>query len=72
MDKRTKQLFEWAASNSSTSTDPPTVPSSKLDPSIIDAILGPNDATLMVDSMKAINDDSLSLDDRFCPPLKVY
>lgn len=66
MDKRTKQLFDWAASNATPSnvTQPPTAPSSKLDPSIIDAILGPDDATLMVDSMKAIKDTSLPLDER--------
>jgi hypothetical protein len=63
MDKRTKQLFEWAASNSS--VDEPVQPSRKLDPSIIESILGPDDATLMVESMKAIKDLSLSLDDRY-------
>lgn len=67
MDKRTKALFEWAASKSSVSTeaDAPTVPSTTLDPSVIDAILGPDDATLMVDSMKAIKDVHLQLDDRY-------
>jgi len=66
MDKRTKQLFDWAASNATPSnvTQPPTAPSRKLDPSIIDTILGPDDATLMVDSMKAIKDTSLPLDER--------
>ena len=70
MDKRTKQLFEWAALNSSTtttSTDAPTAPSSTLDSSIINAILGPDDATLMIDSMRAIKDTTLSLDDRYVP-----
>jgi hypothetical protein len=67
MDKRTKALFEWAASHSSASTEPdaPTKPSSTLDPSMIDAILGPDDATLMLDSMRAIKDVHLSLDDRY-------
>lgn len=64
MDNRTKKLFEWAASNTSPSTDPPVAPSSTLDPAIIDAILGPDDATLMIDSMKAIHDTTLSLDER--------
>jgi len=69
MDKRTKQLFDWAASNATpsnaTSADAPTVPSTTLDPSIIDAILGPDDATLMLDSMTAIKDTSLPLEDRY-------
>lgn len=64
MDKRAKDLLKWAAEHSSPSTDAPTAPSSKLDPSIIDAILGPDDSTLMVESMKAIKDTSLDLDDR--------
>ena len=64
MDKRTKQLFDWAASNATPANETPTAPSSKLDSSIIDAILGPDDATLMLDSMTAIKNTSLPLDDR--------
>jgi hypothetical protein len=67
MDKRTKELFEWAATNSqtrSTETDPPVAPSTKLDPAIIDSILGPDDSQLMLESMQAIKDTSLDLDDR--------
>jgi hypothetical protein len=67
MDKRTKALFEWAASNSqtgSTGVDPPVAPSTKLDSSIIDSILGPDDSQLMLESMQAIKDTSLDLDDR--------
>jgi hypothetical protein len=62
MDKRTKALFEWAASNSSTAE--PVKPSSKLDPAIIDSILGPDDSQLMLESMHSIRDTSLPLDDR--------
>jgi len=79
MDKRAKELLTWATSQSSSTdtdagVDPPVAPSRKLDPAIIDAILGPDDATLMVESMKAVMDTSLSLDDRFfpyprCPPV---
>ena len=47
--------------------DAPIVPSRTLDPSIINAILGPDDATLMLDSMKAIRDVHLPLDDRYPP-----
>jgi hsp70-interacting protein len=70
MDKRTKQLFDWAASNATPSTatpstDAPAIPSSKLDSSMIDAILGPDDASLMLDSMTAVKDTSLPLDDRY-------
>jgi hsp70-interacting protein len=69
MDKRAKELLNWATSQSaatpqSSQTDPPVRPSKTLDPSIIDAILGPDDSTLMVDSMRAITDTSLDLDDR--------
>jgi len=75
MDKRTKELFEWAASNSTASTtaqtEAPRVPSTTLNPSIIDAILGPDDATLMIDSMKAIKDVSLPVDDRYIPPTEL-
>jgi hypothetical protein len=67
MDKRTKELFEWAATNSqarSTETDPPVAPSTRLDPAIINSILGPDDSQLMLESMQAIKDTSLDLDDR--------
>lgn len=68
MDKRTKKLFEWAASNAEPGTEKPTTQSSKLDPGIINAILGPDDSQLMIESMKAIKDSSLSLDDRYLVP----
>jgi len=70
MDKRTKQLFEWAASNaqSTETTDPPAQPSSKLDPGIINAILGPDDSQLMIEAMQAIKNPSLPLEDRHVPP----
>ena len=66
MDKRSKALFEWSIANATASEDTTTqqTPSSTLDPKIIDAILGPDDAALMQDSMAAIKDASLSLDDR--------
>jgi len=66
MDKRSKELLNWAVSNSEPSEEVQKSPAtSRLDPGIIDAILGPDDATLMVESMKAIKDASLSLDDRY-------
>jgi hypothetical protein len=66
MDKRSKALFEWSIANATASEDTTAtqVSSSTLDPGVIDAILGPDDATLMRESMAAIKDTSLSLDDR--------
>jgi hsp70-interacting protein len=66
MDARSKALFEWSIANTTSSEDTTTTPkaSSTLDPKIIDAILGPDDAALMQESMVAIKDTSLSLDDR--------
>jgi hsp70-interacting protein len=66
MDKRSKALFEWSIANATASEDTSITPkaSSTLDPKIIDAILGPDDAALMRESMVAIKDTSLSLDDR--------
>lgn len=66
MDKRSKALFEWSINNATASQDATKtrVPSSTVDPGVIDAILGPDDATLMRESMVAITDPSLPLDDR--------
>jgi hypothetical protein len=68
MDKRTNKLFEWAITNTSPSTDEKQPPSTRLDPNIINAILGPDDSQLMLESMTAIKDTSLPLDDRYVPP----
>jgi len=66
MDKRSKELLNWAVQNSESSQEASKpVTTSRLDPGVIDAILGPDDSTLMVESMKAIKDTSLSLDDRY-------
>jgi hypothetical protein len=64
MDKRTKQLFEWAAVNSETGQTPESS-ASNIDPGVINAILGPDDSQLMVESMAAIKNSSLSLEDRY-------
>jgi len=69
MDKRSKALFEWSISNATASQDTTKtrVPSSTIDPGVIDAILGPDDATLMRECMVAIKDSSLPLDERYGP-----
>jgi hsp70-interacting protein len=66
MDKRSKALFEWSIANAQAPEDTTKAPkpSSTLNPKIIDAILGPDDAALMQESMVAIKDTSLSLNDR--------
>lgn len=63
MDKRTKELFNWATANVSESTELKQTPL-KLDTGVLDAVLGPDDSQLMLESMHAIQDTSLTLDER--------
>ncbi|KAI8053254.1 armadillo-type protein [Syncephalis plumigaleata] len=66
MDK----LLKWAVINSSTEKEDPTKPSAPrrtltdLDPGIIDAILGKDDATLMREIMDQLEDNQVSLDNK--------
>ena len=65
MDRRTKQLFEWAAANAEPAPLDPAAQSKRLDPSMLESILGPNDSTLMLAAMNAIQNPTLPLDDRY-------
>ena len=55
MSKELKELLKYSTSLSSSGTVPTTT--SKLDASILDQLMGPDDAKLMLSSMSAIEDD---------------
>ncbi|KAG2151100.1 armadillo-type protein [Suillus bovinus] len=59
-----QSLLRWSVENSNPSTDPPTTTSNKLDPGIIDHILGKPDAQLMKEALTVGLDERQTEDDR--------